>query len=147
MPPNKKQQRKKKRRQEPSSGSNQATSSQEEETFTGDSIWQKDISSHDTAAAVKEQFDGTSEKPFRHAVLENLFNEQFLEIAKRELLKQDFFDKKNDLYDFKQTDSLTKVETGVLEQLRSGIYSKQFRDFLEQVRELGNGTVIVFNLV
>lgn len=131
MPPNKKQQRKKKQRRQVKEDSPQAEDAQPQ-VFTGDSVWQKGFD-EDTTQAIKQQFDANNGSPFRHAVLENLFNHEFLALAKQELLKQTFYDKKNDLYDFKQTDSLTKVETGVLQQLREAIYSKEFRDFMEQV--------------
>ena len=72
--------------------------------------------------------------PFRHLHVRNVFPDVLLEAARDELLRATYFRKRNDLYDFAQTDDLRLVADGTaIAAVRDSIYSKQFRAWITAI--------------
>ncbi|KAJ3087002.1 Prolyl 3-hydroxylase ogfod1, partial [Quaeritorhiza haematococci] len=64
--------------------------------------------------------------PFPHAFLPRMFSEEFLREVKRELLEDTFYHKKNDLYEFYQSEDLKLTEKPHLKKLRDTLYAPEF---------------------
>ena len=73
------------------------------------------------------------EQPFRHWVLHDIFTPSFLTACKKQLAEASFNEKNNDLYQFKQSDSLTVADSGALRQLRETLYSPDFVAWMSTV--------------
>lgn len=86
-------------------------------------------------------------KPYRHAVVDGLINDDLLRKARQEILEElRFTEKETDIYKVNQTgdlanlDGLPKEEAKRLENLllvRNAIYSQQFRNWLQDVTGCG----------
>lgn len=74
-----------------------------------------------------------SAKPYKHCILENFTKPGILEEITKNLYQEDWYKKKNDLYDFKQTDDLKTSEQCGLRDLRNALYSAEFRGFLQSI--------------
>lgn len=86
-------------------------------------------------------------KPYRHAVVDGLINEDLLKKARGEIVEElRFTEKETDIYKVNQTGDLANLDglpeserhrlEGVL-QVRNAIYSKQFRQWLMAVTGCG----------
>ncbi|GAA6002974.1 oxidative DNA demethylase [Rhodotorula paludigena] len=85
--------------------------------------------------------------PYKHAVIDRLFDEDFLKRARKEITEQlSFREKETDIYKINQTGDLTNLSglpsselalLPTLLELRDAIYSKQFRTFLQKVTGCG----------
>ena len=72
--------------------------------------------------------------PFSCCQLKNFFqDDDFLYKLKDELLSLSFSEKSNDLYKFKQSQDLKKVNTSAISAVKKFIYSPDFRHWLEEV--------------
>ena len=72
-------------------------------------------------------------QPFPHIHIKNLFPSEFLHQVKEELLQADYVMKRNDLYDFLQTDALRSMKNNASAKLRDYIYSTEFRKWIERI--------------
>ncbi|GAA6058003.1 hypothetical protein JCM3770_006640 [Rhodotorula araucariae] len=85
--------------------------------------------------------------PYKHAVIDQLFDEEFVRRARKEITEQlSFREKETDIYKINQTGDLSNLsglpaaELAVLPtllELRDAIYSKKFRTFLQEVTGCG----------
>ncbi|BGP42707.1 putative component of NuA3 histone acetyltransferase complex [Rhodotorula kratochvilovae] len=85
--------------------------------------------------------------PYKHAVIDQLFDEDFVRRARKEITEQlSFREKETDIYKINQTGDLSNLsglpaaELAVLPtllELRDAIYSKTFRTFLQEVTGCG----------
>lgn len=71
--------------------------------------------------------------PFPHIHIKNLLPSILLHQVKEELLQADYMMKRNDLYDFLQTDDLRKMKNNASAKLRDYIYSTEFRNWIERI--------------
>lgn len=89
----------------------------------------------------------TQSKPYRHAVVDGLINDELLQKARQEILDElRFTEKETDIYKVNQTgdlanlDGLPEAEASRLTNLllvRNAIYSQQFRSWLQDVTGCG----------
>lgn len=83
-------------------------------------------------AAVRASFDAAT--PFRHAHVRDVFPDALLEAARDELLAGTYFRKRNDLYDFEQSDGGAHMPPGgATAAIRDAIYSPAFRAWITAV--------------
>ncbi|GAA6033008.1 hypothetical protein JCM8097_000095 [Rhodosporidiobolus ruineniae] len=85
--------------------------------------------------------------PYKHAVINALFEPDFLKKARNEITEQlSFREKETDIYKINQTGDLTNLSglpaselalLPTLLELRDAIYSKQFRSFVQEVTGCG----------
>ncbi|GAA5936103.1 oxidative DNA demethylase [Sporobolomyces koalae] len=88
-----------------------------------------------------------SSAPYKHAVIDQLFDQEFLRQARREITEQlSFTEKETDIYKINQTGDLTNLsglpesELALLPnllKLRDALYSETFRKFLQRVTGCG----------
>lgn len=74
--------------------------------------------------------------PFKHSVIEALVEPDFLRRVREEMQSLEYFRKRNDLYDFVQTEDLETVRREhrpLLWKLREVLYSARFRELLARV--------------
>jgi Rps23 Pro-64 3,4-dihydroxylase Tpa1-like proline 4-hydroxylase len=71
--------------------------------------------------------------PYPHLMLRDVFDESLLHKVKEELLAGNFFQKRNDLYDFHQSDDLKKMKAGATTQLRDIVYGTAFRKLMADI--------------
>ncbi|TIC76174.1 hypothetical protein E3Q00_00098 [Wallemia mellicola] len=85
-------------------------------------------------------------EPYKHAVIPELFNKDFLLQARKELLKLSFKEKETDIYKITQSGDFSNIhllpeeerkELPTLLTLRNTLYSAQFRRFLRDVTGCG----------
>ncbi|RUP23230.1 hypothetical protein BC936DRAFT_139034 [Jimgerdemannia flammicorona] len=74
--------------------------------------------------------------PFVHAVLPNIIDPAFLEQVKQALLKEQYYHKSNDLYEFYQSEDFKITTSPCLAELRDAIYSPQFVDTMSRLTGL-----------
>ncbi|GAA5895858.1 hypothetical protein JCM6882_001396 [Rhodosporidiobolus microsporus] len=85
--------------------------------------------------------------PYKHAVINQLFDPAFLKKARKEITEQlSFREKETDIYKINQTGDLTNLSglpaselalLPTLLELRDALYSKQFRSFIQEVTGCG----------
>ncbi|SGY43256.1 BQ5605_C001g00006 [Microbotryum silenes-dioicae] len=96
-------------------------------------------------ASLRSQVEAS--QPYKHAVIPQLFEHDFLEKARKELCESvSFTEKETDIYRISQTGDLTNLsglpaaeqaQLGTLTQLRDALYSSEFRSFLQKVTGCG----------
>ncbi len=87
-------------------------------------------------------------QPFRHWVLHDIWDAEFLQECRSAILSQDFNEKNNDLYQFKQSASLTVAEDEPLSSLRDTLYSDEFVGWMSTVTGIQlNSTVDISSAV
>ena len=90
------------------------------------------LASPAAVASLRCTFDGAT--PFRHAHVRDVFPDALLVAARDELLAGTYFRKRNDLYDFAQTDDLRRVPPGsATAAVRDALYSPAFRAWVTAV--------------
>ncbi|KXN69546.1 hypothetical protein CONCODRAFT_94198 [Conidiobolus coronatus NRRL 28638] len=79
-----------------------------------------------------EPFNGIfATEPFKHFILDDLFDRDFLIKVKAEINENvQYMLKSNDLYTFHQSGDLTGINLPLLNLLKSSLYSKEFVEFL-----------------
>lgn len=88
------------------------------------------------------------EYPFKHWVLHDIWTEEFLKGCRTAILAQDFNEKNNDLYQFKQSNSLASIQQAPLSDLRDTIYSTDFVAWMSTVTGIAlNSTVDISSAV
>ncbi|GAA5946639.1 hypothetical protein JCM3765_000329 [Sporobolomyces pararoseus] len=88
-----------------------------------------------------------SSEPYKHAVISQLFDQDFLRKARKEITEQlSFTEKETDIYKINQTGDLTNLSglpeselalLPTLLELRDALYSETFRKFLQKVTGCG----------
>lgn len=71
--------------------------------------------------------------PFPHLHIKKVFPNDLLQSVRAEILSGTFFRKRNDLYDFAQTDSLRLATGNATAELRDFLYSDTFRAWIEKI--------------
>jgi Rps23 Pro-64 3,4-dihydroxylase Tpa1-like proline 4-hydroxylase len=71
--------------------------------------------------------------PYPHLFVRDMFSPAILAAVKQELLGGTYFRKRNDLYDFAQTDDLKRATGNATAALREYIYSASFREWITRV--------------
>lgn len=71
--------------------------------------------------------------PFPHLHVPNVFPDVLLQQVRREMLDGVYFRKRNDLYDFLQTDDLKRAKGNATAALREYIYSPAFRSWITRI--------------
>ena len=87
-------------------------------------VYQKNI------AGLRKQF--AANKPFPHLVLGNFFTKKIMAVEDS-LLKQSFAEQNSDLFQFQQTDDVSKLNNSVLREFHSFFSSRVFLSFISQV--------------
>ena len=88
------------------------------------------------------------EQPFKHWVLHDIWDGEFLRECRSAVLSQGFNEKNNDLYQFKQSDSLTSASTPPLSILRDTLYSAEFVSWMSTITGISlNDTVDISSAV
>ncbi|CAG7848369.1 Prolyl 3,4-dihydroxylase ofd1; AltName: Full=2-oxoglutarate and Fe(II) dioxygenase domain-containing protein 1; AltName: Full=PKHD-type hydroxylase ofd1 [Serendipita indica DSM 11827] len=98
----------------------------------------------ENAPHLREQYE--SSQPFKHVVIDKLFQESLLMQVKDEVMQLSFTEKETDIYKVMQTGDLQSLNYldedqrklfPALQTLRDSLYSKQFRDFIHEVTGCG----------
>lgn len=89
---------------------------------------------HTAPSALKEYAEAfKAGTPFPHLFVRDVFPDDFLQAVRQELLGGTYFRKRNDLYDFSQTDDLKLAKGNATAALRQYIYSDAFRSWISGV--------------
>jgi Rps23 Pro-64 3,4-dihydroxylase Tpa1-like proline 4-hydroxylase len=101
---------------------------------------------HTSAPAVAQyasQF--ASAYPFKHLVLPDMFPKELLQKVRKQVLATKYVQKRNDLYDFQQSQADLKLEHGAgnaVATLRDCIYSAPFRAWLKGVTGIATNDTV-----
>ena len=71
--------------------------------------------------------------PYPHIFVHDMFPDGFLQKVRQELLAGTYYQKRNDLYDFQQTDDLKRAKGTALAELRQYIYGEAFRNWIHAI--------------
>lgn len=98
-------------------------------------ILKASISDVHTSETTLKEYAGKfrSGQPFPHLHIKNVFPDDLLQAVRTEVLSSTFFRKRNDLYDFAQTDSLRLADGNATAELRDYLYSDAFRSWIEKI--------------
>ena len=95
----------------------------------------------ETVEEMKATF--AAERPFPHALIRNFMDNDFLQRVKDELYEEEFYQKKNDLYDFVQTDDLKNCKKSLISKLRELLLSEPFRNALTSITGIALSSLVI----
>jgi hypothetical protein len=91
-------------------------------------------SQHTSSAAINAyQAQFSSGTPYPHLMVRNAFSEPLLQAVRSEICAEKMLTKRNDLYDFKQSESLRQARSPATAALCAGLYSPAFRAWIGSV--------------
>jgi Rps23 Pro-64 3,4-dihydroxylase Tpa1-like proline 4-hydroxylase len=96
----------------------------------------------DSVARLKAEFAAGA--PFPHLLVEDVFDTDFLAAVRTQLLAGSYNQRRNDLFEFQQTDDLKTATAGPVAAFRELIYSPRFRDWMSAITGIAlNDTIDV----